>query len=133
VSVREAREPGDFGKTFEGIVNERAEALMVLADPMFISHRRRIVELASTYRLPSIFGERGSVQAGGLMFYGASLPDMYRRAATYVDKILKGAKPTDLPVEQPTTFELVINLKSARALGLELPWFLQQRADEVIE
>jgi putative tryptophan/tyrosine transport system substrate-binding protein len=133
VSVREAREPGDLGRTFEAIVNERAEALMVQTDPMFISNSRRIVELASTYRLPSIFGERGSVQAGGLMFYGASLPDMYRRAATYVDKILKGAKPADLPVEQPTTFELVINLKTARALGLELPWFLQQRADEVIE
>jgi putative tryptophan/tyrosine transport system substrate-binding protein len=133
VRVLEAREPDDLVRTFEAIVHERAEALMVLADPMFISHRRRIVELASTYRLPSIFGERGSVQTGGLMFYGASLPDMYRRAATYVDKILKGAKPADLPVEQPTTFELVINLKTAKALGLELPWFLQQRADEVIE
>jgi putative tryptophan/tyrosine transport system substrate-binding protein len=133
VRVLEARKPDDLGKTFEAIVNERAEALMVLADPMFITHRRRIVELAAEKRLPSIFGERGSVHAGGLMFYGASLPEMYRRAATFVDKILNGAKPADLPVEQPTMFELTINLKTAKALGLELPWFLQQRADEVIE
>ena len=133
VKVLEARDPNDFAKAFEAIVNERAEALMVLADPMFITHRRRIVELAVENRLPSIFGERGSVHAGGLMFYGASLPDMYRRAATYVDKILKGAKPADLPVEQPTVFELAINIKTAKLLGLEIPWFLQQRADEVIE
>jgi putative ABC transport system substrate-binding protein len=133
VRVVEAREPGDLEKAFEAIVNERAEALMVLADPMFITQRRRIVELADENRLPSIFGERGSVHAGGLMFYGASLADMYRRAATYVDKILKGTKPADLPVEQPTKFELAINLKTAKSLGLELPWFLQQRADEVIE
>jgi len=133
VRVVEAREPDELEKAFQAMVDERADALMVLADPMFITHRRRIVELAAKNQLPSIFGERGSVQAGGLMFYGASLPDMYRRAATYVDKILKGAKPADLPVEQPTTFELAINLKTAKALGLELPWFLQQRADEVIE
>jgi putative ABC transport system substrate-binding protein len=133
VKVQEAREPDDLEKAFKAIANERAEALMVLADPMFITHRRRIVELTAEYRLPSIFGERGSVHAGGLMFYGANLPDMYRRAATYVDKVLKGAKPADLPVEQPTTFELAINLKTAKALGLEFPWFLQQRADEVIE
>jgi putative tryptophan/tyrosine transport system substrate-binding protein len=133
VRVLEAREPDEVGKAFQAMVNERAQALTVLADPMFITHRRRIVELAAENRLPSIFGERGSVLAGGLMFYGASLFDMYRRAATYVDKILKGAKPADLPIEQPTTFELVINLKTAKALGLELPWFLQQRADEVIE
>ena len=133
VRVLEAREPHDLERAFETIVNEHAEALMVLADPMFITHRRRIVELAAKNRLPSVFGERGSVHAGGLIFYGASLPDMYRRAATYVDKILKGAKPADLPVEQPTAFELAINLKTAKVLGLELPWFLQQRADEVIE
>jgi putative ABC transport system substrate-binding protein len=133
VRVLEAREAADLNKAFEAIVKERAEALMVLADPMFITHRLRIVELATKNQLPSIFGERGSIHAGGLMFYGASLPDMYRRAATYVDKILKGAKPADLPVEQPTTFELAINLKTAKVLGLEVPWFLQQRADEVIE
>ena len=133
VRVLEAREPHDLERAFETIVNEHAEALMVLADPMFITHRRRIVELAAKNGLPSVFGERGSVHAGGLIFYGASLPDMYRRAATYVDKILKGAKPADLPVEQPTAFELAINLKTAKVLGLELPWFLQQRADEVIE
>jgi putative tryptophan/tyrosine transport system substrate-binding protein len=131
--VLEAREPDDLERAFEAIVNKRAEALMVLSDPMFISQRRRIVEGTAKYRLPSIFGERGSVQAGGLMFYGANLPDMYRRAATYVDKILKGAKPADLPVEQPTTFELVINLKTAKALRLELPPALLARADEMIE
>jgi putative ABC transport system substrate-binding protein len=133
VRVLEARGPDDLEKAFEAIINERAEGLMVLVDIMFITHRRRIVELAAKNRLPSIFGERGSVHAGGLMFYGANLPDMYRRAATYVDKILKGVKPADLPVEQPTTFELAINLKTAKALGLDVPWFLQQRADEVIE
>jgi putative tryptophan/tyrosine transport system substrate-binding protein len=133
VRVADAREPDELERAFQAIVKERADALMVLSDPMFITRRRQIVELAAKNRLPSMFGERGSVHAGGLMFYGANLPDMYRRAATYVDKILKGTKPADLPVEQPTTFELVINLKTAKALGLELPWFLQQRADEVIE
>ena len=106
---------------------------MVLTDIMFITHRRRIIELAHNNRLPSIFGERESVRAGGLMFYGASLPDMYRRAAAYVDKILKGDKPADLPIEQPTTFELIINLKTAKALDITIPPILLARADEVIE
>jgi putative ABC transport system substrate-binding protein len=133
VTVVESRDPNDLDKAFQAIVNERAHALMVLPDPMFITYRRRILDLATEHRLPSTFGERGSVDAGGLMFYGARLPDMYRRAAIYVDKILKGAKPADLPVEQPTTFELVINLKAARALGLDVPASLLARADEVIE
>ena len=133
VRVVEAQEPADLEKAFEVIVNAHAEALMVLPDPMFISHRRRVVELTAQYRLPSTFPERGSVQAGGLMFYGANLPDMYRRAAIYVDKILNGAKPADLPVEQPTAFELAINLKTAKALGLTLPPTLLARADAVIE
>jgi putative ABC transport system substrate-binding protein len=128
-----ARDAADIDKAIGAIVNENADALMVLPDPMFITHRHRIVELTTRYRLPSTFGERGSVQAGGLMFYGASLPDMYRRAAIYVDKILKGTKPADLPVEQPTTFELAINLKTARALGFDVPAALLARADEVIE
>lgn len=133
VKVVEARDPGELDKAFEAIVDARADALMVLPDPIFITHRRRILELTTEYRLPSTFGERGSVQAGGLMFYGASLPDMYRRAAIYVDKILKGAKPADLPVEQPTTFELAINLKAAKALGLDVPATLLARVDELIE
>lgn len=133
VRVVEARDPGDLDKAFGAIVNGRADALMVLPDPMFITHRRRILELTTEYRLPSTFGERESVHAGGLMFYGANLPDMYRRATIYVDKILKGAKPADLPVEQPTTFELAINLRTARALGLDVPATLLARADEMIE
>jgi putative ABC transport system substrate-binding protein len=133
VRVLEAREPDDLDEAFEGMIKGGAGALMVLADVMFLTHRRRIVELSLFHRLPSIYGERSSVYAGGLMFYGASLPDMYRRAATYVDKILRGAKPADLPIEQPTAFELAINLKTAKALGLEIPPTLLARADEVIE
>ena len=129
----EARRPDDLEKVFYALGQQDATALMVLTDIMFITHRRRIIELAGNARLPSIFGERESVRAGGLMFYGASLPDMYRRAAAYVDKILKGDKPADLPVEQPTTFELVINLKTAKALGVTIPPILLARADEVIE
>ena len=128
----EARQPGDLEKVF-ALGQQDATALMVLADIMFITHRRRIIELAGNSRLPSIFGERESVRGGGLMFYGASLPLMYRRAAAYVDKILKGDKPANLPVEQPTEFELVINLKTAKALGVTIPPILLARADEVIE
>jgi putative ABC transport system substrate-binding protein len=129
----EARQPDDLEKVFRALGQQDATALMVLADIMFITHRGRIIELAGNNRLPSIFGERESVRAGGLMFYGASLPDMYRRAAAYVDKILKGDKPANLPVEQPTTFELVINLKTAKVLGVTIPPILLARADEVIE
>ena len=129
----EARRPDDLEKVFYALGQQDATALMVLADIMFITHRRRIIELAGDNRLPSIFGERESVRAGGLMFYGASLPDMYRRAAAYVDKILKGDKPANLPVEQPTAFELVINLKTAKALGVTIPPTLLVRADEVID
>jgi putative ABC transport system substrate-binding protein len=133
VSVVEAREPNDIEPAIQKAVALQAEGLMVLADIMFITHRRRIVDLATNNRLPSIYGERGSLQAGGLMFYGASLPDMYRRAAFHIDKILKGAKPADLPVEQPTKFELALNLKTAKTLGLTLPQSLLARADEIIE
>jgi len=97
--------------------SEHARAFMVLTDPTLVNHRRRIVELAAEGRLPAVYAVRQYVDAGGLMFYGASLADMYRRAATHVDKILKGAKSADLPVEQANTFELVINLKTAKALG----------------
>ena len=106
---------------------------MVLTDVMFIDHRRRIVELAAKSRLPAMYSEREFVSVGGLMFYGASLVDMYNRAAIYADKILKGTKPADLPVEQPTKLELVINLKTAKSLGLVIPASVLARADQVIE
>ena len=101
--------------------------------PMFSSERRRLVDLAAKNRLPAVYGLRDYVDAGGLMSYGPNLADMFRRAATYVDKILKGAKPVDLPVEQPTKFELVIDLKTAKALGLTIPQSVLGRADQVIE
>ena len=111
----------------------RAGALTVLVSPMFFGERRRLVDLAAKTRLPTLFPWREYVDAGGLMAYGADLADLFRRAATYVDKILKGAKPGDLPIEQPTKYELIINLKTAKALGLTIPPSLLQRADQVIE
>jgi putative ABC transport system substrate-binding protein len=129
----EARGPDDLGKAFSDMTRARAGALTVLAGSMFFSERRRLVDMAAKNRLPAVYQWREGVDAGGLMAYGASVPDLFRRAATYVDKILKGAKPGDLPVEQPTKFELVINLKTAKALGLTIPPSLLQRADQVIE
>src|SRR6266545_1955449 len=129
----EARGPGDFNGAFAAMARERVGALFVVTDPVFILHRARLVDLAAKNRLPSIFTQRADVEAGGLISYGPNFSDMYRRAAIYVDKILKGARPADLPVEQPTKFELVINLKTAKALGLTIPPSLLQRADEVIQ
>ena len=129
----EAHGPGDFDGAFAAMAKEPVGALLVVQDPAFISHRARLADLAVKNRLPSIFTQREDAEAGGLMSYGPSLADMYRRAATYVDKILKGAKPADLPVEQPTKFELVINLKTAKALGLTIPPVLLLWADQVIE
>jgi putative ABC transport system substrate-binding protein len=131
--VVQVREPKEFGDAFATMKNERVPALLVIADPLVNDNRGRIVAFAATNRLPAIYPYRTFVDAGGLMSYGVDLSDLSRRAATYVDKILKGAKPADLPVEQPTKFELVINLKTAKALGLTISPSLLQRADQVIE
>jgi putative ABC transport system substrate-binding protein len=130
--ILEARGPDDIDRAFATMAKERTRALLVLGDPVFLSHRKRIAHLAAKGRLPAISGTREHVEAGGLMAYGPSFPDMYRRAATYVDKILKGAKPADLPVEQPTKFELVINLKTAKQIGLTIPSSLLAKTDRVI-
>ncbi len=129
----EARGTADFDGVFSELTNARAGGLVVLSTPMFSSERTRLVDLAARHRLPTMFPFRSYVDAGGLMSYGPNVADLFRRAATFVDKILKGAKPVDLPVEQPTKFELVINLKTAKALGLTIPQSLLQRADQVIE
>ena len=129
----EARGPADFDRAFSEMTGARAGALSVLPSTMLISERRRLVGLTAKNRLPTVYASREFVDAGGFMSYGANLADMFRRSATYVDKILKGAKPGDIPVEQPTKFELVINLKTAKALGLTIPPSLLGRADQVIE
>jgi putative ABC transport system substrate-binding protein len=133
LQLLEARGPNDFDGAFAAMATERVGALLVLSDAMFNLHRTRLADLAARSRLPAAYGTRESVEAGGLMSYGPSLRDLYRRSATFVDKILKGAKPGDLPVEQPTKFELVINAKTAKALGLTIPQPLLLRADEVIQ
>jgi putative ABC transport system substrate-binding protein len=129
----EARGPAEFDRAFSEMTRARAGALTVLPSTMFLHERRRLVDLAARNRLPAVYPWREAVDAGGLMAYGANIADLFRRAATYVDKILKGAKPADLPVEQPTKFELVINLKTAKALGLTIPQSVLGRADQVIE
>jgi ABC-type uncharacterized transport system substrate-binding protein len=123
----------DYERAFSAAAQARMDAAFVLGDSIFWYHRSRIAELATNSGLPTMFGQREHVEAGGLMSYGADLRDSYRRAAAYVDKILKGAKPTDLPIEQPTKFELVINLRTAKALKLTIPPSLRLRADQVIE
>jgi putative ABC transport system substrate-binding protein len=129
----EARGPADIDRAFADMTKARARALTVLGTNMFFRERRRLVDLAAKNRLPAVYSLKEYVDAGGLMVYGPNTADSFRRAATYVDKILKGAKPAELPVEQPTKFELVINLKTAKALGLTIPPSLLQRADEVIQ
>ena len=129
----EARGPDAFDRAFSAMTSARAGALLVVGDPMFLQHRRRLAELAATSRQPTMHNFREMVEAGGLFCYGANLLDQFRRAATYVDKILRGAKPADLPVEQAMKFELVINLKTAKALGLAMPQSVLVRADEVIQ
>jgi putative ABC transport system substrate-binding protein len=129
----EARGPDDFERAFAAMTRERAGALVVLRDGMFLLHRKQIADLAAKSRLPVMYGGKDEVDSGGLMAYGPSIRNSFRRAAVYVDKILKGAKPADLPVEQPTTFELIINTKTAKALGLTIPPALLLRADALIE
>jgi putative ABC transport system substrate-binding protein len=125
--------PKELTATIGALRREDTGSLLVLADIMFITHRQEIVDLVSLSGVPAMYPDRAFIEAGGLMFYGAGLPSMYRHAATYVDKILRGAKPSDLPVEQPTSFQLVINLKAARATNIAIPPTLLARADEVIE
>jgi len=127
------RAPADFDSAFQAAVRERAEAVLVNETSMLFAHRAQLAALAARSRLPVVSIFRQSAQAGYLMTYGPNMSDLFRRTATYVDKILKGAKPSDLPVEQPTKFELVINMKTAKALGITIPQSLLQRADEVIQ
>ena len=130
VAVRSATE---FDGAFSAIVRERAGGVLVLSTPLFIAGAKPLAELALTHKLPSLFGPRHHVEAGGLMSYSPDRADLWRRGAIYVDKILKGAKPADLPVQQPTKFELVVNLKTAKALGLTIPQSFLLRADHVIQ
>jgi putative ABC transport system substrate-binding protein len=131
--VVEIRHPGELDNAFAALTAARPDAIFVTADSMLFQHRVRLAHLAAKSRLPAMSGLREHAEAGGLMAYGANLADLARRAATYVDKILKGAKPADLPIEQPTKFELVINMKTAKALGLTIPSSLLLQADQVIE
>ena len=129
-----ARTPEELGNAFTAMTRARARAVLVLADPMFVFHRSRIADLAVKHYLPTMFGgSREVMDAGGLMYYWAHQADLFRRVASYVDRILKGAKPADLAIEQPTRFELIINLKTAKTLGLAIPQSVLARADEVIE
>ena len=131
--ILEVRGPADFDKAFEAARKARAEALNVVASPILRFHRKSLVDLAAKHRLPAMYQMKEFVEAGGLIAYGPSDAGMFRRAAYYVDRILKGAKPADLPVEQPAKYELFINLKTAKALGLTIPQTLLLRADQVIE
>jgi putative ABC transport system substrate-binding protein len=133
LQLLEVRGPNEIDSAFAKMIKERVGAVVVLVDAMLINQRTRVADLAARHRLPSIFGLMDFVEAGGLIFYGANDASRFRRAAMFVHKILKGAKPADLPVEQPTKFELVINLKTAKALGLTIPLSLLLRADQVIE
>jgi putative ABC transport system substrate-binding protein len=129
----EARSLKDFDRVFEDAAKARVGAVVITPDVLYATNIKRLADMAAYYRLPTIYHLRELADAGGLVTYGADRSDLYRRAATYVDKILKGARPTDLPVEQPTKFELVINMKTAKALGLTVPPSLLLRADQVIE
>ncbi len=129
----EIRRLGELEPAFQLMAKDRAGGLLVVSDPDFLAHRVQIMELSAKAKLATIYAFKEFVEAGGLMAYGQDLSDMYRRAAAYVDRILKGAKPAELPVEQATKFELVINLKTAKALDLTIPPSLLGRADELIQ
>ena len=133
ISVLRLRNPNTFVDAFSDITPSRYEGRLVFSDPFTFVRRKTIMSLAATTRVPAIYEAREFVDVGGLISYGPNIPALYRRAAAYVDKILKGAKPGDLPVEQPTKFELVVNLKTAKALGLTIPQTLLLQADQVIE
>jgi putative ABC transport system substrate-binding protein len=132
LQLLEARAPEDFDVAFAAMAKERAEALVVVADPLFGTHAARLAKLVAKHRLPSIYATRGEFDPGGLMFYGSSVAQQVRQSAVYVDKILKGAKPGDLAVEQPTKIEFVINMRTAKALGITIPQSLLLRADQVL-
>ena len=127
-----ARRPKEFDRAFSAVTRAHAQALYVIADALFVLHRKTLLSFASKDQLPGIYAERVVAEAGGLMSFGTNYEDLFRRAAGYVDKILKGAKPADLPIEQPTKFELVVNLKTAKALGITIPESILLRADQVI-
>jgi putative tryptophan/tyrosine transport system substrate-binding protein len=133
LQVLVASNPDELDEAFRAMDREHAQALDLLADPMLLSHQGRIINFATSARLPSVTGARGYADAGGLMSYGPSFTALSRRTAFYVARILKGTAPADLPVEQPTIFELVVNQRTAKALGLTLPSALLMRADDVLE
>ena len=133
VQFVEARRPEDFDRAFSDMIRSRVDGLTVLPSNMFFSEHRRLVELAAKHRVPAVYPWREFVAAGGLVSYGLNVAELHRRAAVYVDKILKGAKPANLPVEQPTKFELIVNVKTAKALGLTISPSVMARADEVID
>jgi putative ABC transport system substrate-binding protein len=133
LTAAHVRDSAEIEHAMDAFAHEWNGGLIVLPSALTIFHRGLIIALAARHRLPAIYAFRQFVVDGGLMSYGVDLVDQYRQAASYVDRILRGEKPADLPVQQPTQFKLLINLKTAKALGLEVPWFLQQRADEVIE
>jgi putative ABC transport system substrate-binding protein len=132
LKIVETRSPDQFDASFARMARDRAEGLVVTGDSMFFLHRARLAQLAARHRLPAMSTQAQWVEAGGLVSYGPNLPDLWRRGATYVDKILRGAKPADLPVEQPTRFELIVNLNAAKAIGLTVPPRVLQRADQVV-
>jgi putative ABC transport system substrate-binding protein len=133
LQLLQVRSPNELEGAFAAMSRERANGLLVLPHPFSFAHARRIADLAAKRQLPVVYGFRESVEAGGLMAYAANAPDMFRRAAAYVDKILKGTKPADLPVEQPTKFEFIINLKTAKQIGVTIPQSVLYRADEVLK